>query len=157
MDKKQENASTETVRILLDSCFQAKRLTEQLPVLPEGITKTHNRVLDCIRQLQDREAGCRISDIAGMLKTSLPGITRMVNELEKKGYVQKCPSPRDRRAVLLRLSEKGEAYIRRYIVDFHARWAAALQGVSEEEARMFHDILCRFQEAMPDSLEGEEQ
>ncbi len=150
-----DHASVQTIRCLIDACFHARKLTESLPPLPDGLGVTHNRVLDIISSRQSSSQGCRVSDVARALQTSLPPITRIVTELEKKGYVCKKPDPSDRRAVRLALSEKGRIYHQKYIENFHCSWAENLKGIDQQDAERFCQILSAFAAAMPSSLEDE--
>lgn len=154
-DTRKDQANLQTVRRLLDACFHARKLTESLPPLPDGLGVTHNRVLDIISSRQNSAEGCRVSDVARTLQTSLPPVTRIVTELEKKGYVCKKPDPADRRAARLALSEKGQAFHQKYIENFHHSWADNLKGIDQEDAERFCQILSAFLAAMPSSLEEE--
>lgn len=145
------------VQKLLDACFQAKQLTEQLPVLPDRLSRTHNRILNTIAQLQNRDGGCRTSDVARFLNITMPSITRTIRDLENKGFVEKTEDENDRRASLVHLTEKGESYYRRYILNFHSSWAEGLSDLSMEDIENFIHVLNRFQQAMPADFKEKEE
>ena len=95
------------IKQLLDLCFFAKKITETLPALPEGMKPRYNSVLHTIYEL----GTCHASDVSRQLNTTMPSITKMINELESFGLLIKMPDPNDKRALLLEVSEDGKAYI----------------------------------------------
>ena len=44
--------TNEKIKRMLDACYQAKRIREMLPPLPEGIMSSHIRYMDMIQELQ---------------------------------------------------------------------------------------------------------
>lgn len=66
-----------------------------------------------------------MSSIAGELSVTVGTLTIAVNSLVKKGYVERSRSSRDRRVVLISLSEKG-----RKAYDYHKKFhEEMIQGV----------------------------
>lgn len=108
----------DVVKKFLDACHQAKRITELMPKLPAGMTPRHIHVLDALYQLGRMHDAVKISDISDFLNVTRPSITKLLNELEVLGMVQKIPDETDRRVVLLELTEAGgrcyEFYVERY-------------------------------------------
>ena len=45
---------TESIKALLDACYQAKRIRELLPALPDGVSPSFIQYLDVIEHLQRR-------------------------------------------------------------------------------------------------------
>lgn len=75
----------------------------------------------------------RMSDIAGMLHITVGTLTVMINNLVKKGYVERYKSEQDRRVVKIGLTRKG-----RKIYDAHAAFHedlvnALLKGIDSKE------------------------
>ena len=64
----------------------------------------------------------RISDLAGREAISQPGMTTLVNRLERSGYAERVPDPSDGRATLVRITDGG----RRVLADRHADRTRAL-------------------------------
>lgn len=148
----QKNEREETVKLLLDACFSAKRLTESLPKLPEGMKVSHNRILEIIGIAQQEERLLKISELAKEMNVTKPSITRLVNELEEKGLVVKKDDQNDSRASRLYLSHKGKEYVETYIQNFHKQWAENLSDLDLDDARNFMEILKRFKKAMPEKI-----
>ncbi|WP_187368422.1 MarR family winged helix-turn-helix transcriptional regulator [Ruania zhangjianzhongii] len=57
----------------------------------------------------DAEDGGRVSDLATRLRIAARSATEVVDGLEERGLVRRCPSPTDRRAVLVQVTEEGRA------------------------------------------------
>ena len=58
---------TESIKALLDACYQAKRIRELLPALPDGVSPSFIQYLDVIEHLQRRNVCVKISDISDAL------------------------------------------------------------------------------------------
>ncbi len=70
-----------------------------------GLTPTQGEVLDLLAR---HPAGLRLSTVATQLCVSQPTASEAVAALRRKGLVRSAPDPRDRRAILLRLTREGE-------------------------------------------------
>ena len=55
------------------------------------------------------EDGGRVSDLAARLRIAARSATEVVDSLEERGLVRRCPSSTDRRAVLVQVTEEGRA------------------------------------------------
>ena len=72
---------TESIKALLDACYQAKRIRELLPALPDGVSPSLIQYLDVIEHLQRRNVCVKISDISDALNIPRPGVTRTVKDM----------------------------------------------------------------------------
>lgn|GEM_PF-6870779 len=72
---------TESIKALLDACYQAKRIRELLPALPDGVSPSLIQYLDVIEHLQRRNVCVKISDISDVLNIPRPGVTRTVKDM----------------------------------------------------------------------------
>lgn len=71
--------------------------------------------------LNDAEGNClRMSELAAKVVLSPSGLTRAVDQLERRGFVERRVSDSDRRAYLATLTELGKAQLRR-ASDTHIR------------------------------------
>jgi DNA-binding MarR family transcriptional regulator len=78
-----------------------------------------------------------VSELAARLEISKQGAAQIVEDMERRGYVERRPDPDDRRARLVHLSERGTralAAARRFHRDFERRLvrahgAAAVAGM----------------------------
>ena len=75
-----------TIKALLDACYQAKRIRDLLPALPQGVTPSYIHYLDTIESLEQQGTRVKVSDISDALNLPRPGVTRTVKEMQAKGY-----------------------------------------------------------------------
>ena len=122
------------IKALLDACYQAKRVRELLPALPNGVSSSHIQYLDIIEQLENRGMKVKISDISDTLHLPRPGVTRTVKEMEDKGFLKKTTSDADGRITYLSITEAGKKLSQTYNDRFFSQLAPLLADISLEEA-----------------------
>ena len=104
-----------------------------------------NEILD----LEERAVGIReqknMSTVARELNVTVGTLTIAVNNLVKKGYIQRMRSQEDRRVVLISLTEQGKkAYY--HHKDFHEKMVlAVLKGLNVEETEALTKALTKLQ------------
>nr|WP_294679854.1 MarR family transcriptional regulator [uncultured Blautia sp.] len=146
--------TNEKIKRMLDACYQAKRIREMLPPLPNGVMPSYIQYLDVILSLQKEKKDIRISDISDAMKLPRPGVTRTVKEMESKGYLQKIASPDDGRVTYISITVEGEKLSEKYDQDYFSSLAPYLSEISEEEAdcmirtiEKFYQIMCERRES----------
>lgn len=72
---------TESIKALLDACYQAKRIRELLPTLPDGVSPSLIQYLDVIEHLQRRNVCVKISDISDALNIPRLCVTHTVKDM----------------------------------------------------------------------------
>ena len=122
------------IKALLDACYQAKRVRELLPALPDGVSSSHIQYLDIIEQLEGRGMKVKVSDISDRLHLPRPGVTRTVKEMEDKGFLKKTTSDADGRITYLSITEAGKKLSQTHNEQFFSKLAPLLADISEEEA-----------------------
>ena len=80
-----------------------------------------------------RQEGCNQTVLADQLEIKPITLTRLIDRLEKAGWVVRKPDPKDRRAVELHLTEKCRPLLNTMQEEFKLTKARALQGISEDE------------------------
>ena len=141
--------TNEKIKRMLDACYQAKRIREMLPPLPEGIMSSHIRYMDMIQELLKQNDHVKVSDLSDVLNIPRPGVTRTIKEMEKKGLVQKISSPDDGRVTYLSLTEHGKKISEKYNENYFNEMIPYLDGISDADAdcmiqtiQKFYDIMC---------------
>lgn len=124
----------QTIKALLDACYQAKRVRELLPALPKGVTSSYIQYLDTIESLERRGVRVRVSDLSDALGLPRPGVTRTVKEMEDQGLLQKSTSPTDGRVTYLSITEAGKQLSQTYNDQFFSQLAPLLVDLPEEDA-----------------------
>jgi DNA-binding MarR family transcriptional regulator len=73
------------------------------------------------------------SELAALLDITTASATELVDRLQGLGLVRRSPHPRDRRRLLIELTESGEAEIGAVFGSFTARVEASSEGMSDDE------------------------
>ena len=80
-----------------------------------------------------RAEGSRITELAELAQITQQSMSELVAEVERRGYVERIPDPTDRRALLVRRTERGwhvNAISRQTVAQAQEEWEAQL-GVPE--------------------------
>ena len=133
----------------LDACFDAKRLIEKLPDLPDGMKPRQVHVLDAVNEIQKKQGFCRVSDISSYMNTTLPSITKLVQELEERNLLVKQADEKDKRVINLTLTEEGKEFVELRVTHFHGEWASRLPDLDDAVVDEFVHAITRMQETMP--------
>jgi DNA-binding MarR family transcriptional regulator len=91
---------------LLDMASEALFAEFRVDLVEAGygdIRPTHGCVFRFVR-----EDGMRLTELANFAGMTKQSIGEIVDDLADRGYVERIPDPADRRAKLIRLTEKGE-------------------------------------------------
>ena len=144
---------TRHLKLLLDTCFLAKRITETLPQLPEHMKPRHIHVLDVVYEFQKnsgQEIGCRVSDVSSRLGITTPSVTKLVGELQQLGMLEKYADASDGRVTRLRLTGAGMDCVDRHVLSFHGRWTDKLHDITNEQVEGVVHVIRRLRETMPE-------
>lgn len=140
--------TNEKIKRMLDACYQAKRIREMLPPLPEGVMPSYIKYLEAVQTLEKNSSHVRVSDISDALDLPRPGVTRTVKEMEQKGYLRKLASSDDRRVTYISITEEGRELSRKYDENYFSELSAYLDDISEEEADCMIRTIGKFYEIM---------
>ena len=59
--------TTKKIKEMLDACYQAKRIREMLPPLPQGVMPSYIQYLDAIQKLEKKDIHVKVSDISDIM------------------------------------------------------------------------------------------
>jgi DNA-binding MarR family transcriptional regulator len=93
--------------------------------------------------------GTRLTTLAERLGITKQSVSQIVSDLERSGYVQRLEDPTDRRASLVRFTERGWKFcqdINRVRVEAEAEYEAVL---GKDAMQTLRDLLERFAEVTP--------
>jgi len=121
----------ELTKQFMDTFHLAKKIPGMMPKLPNHLTPRHIHILDHICQAP--EPGIRISEIAQQMHSTMPSITKLVNELEEKGLARKIKNQHDRRVSTIRATASGMDIYQLYVEEYHHQLAALLADIPEED------------------------
>jgi DNA-binding MarR family transcriptional regulator len=104
-----------------------------------GLTGTQYNALRILRGAGP--VGLPCSEIGGRMITRDPDITRLLNRLEKRGFVERTRNQHDRRVIYGKITATGQKLLREMQepVEKHAR--ELLRHVSQAELRRLVDLL----------------
>ncbi len=92
---------------------------------------------DVLAALSRHEQGLRMSALSGVLRVSNGNVTGIVDRLAEDGLVVRVPVAGDRRAMLVRMTARGQEVFARQAAE-HEGWIdAMLAELSVEEARNY--------------------
>lgn len=118
-------------------------LEERALITPEykDISVNDMHIIDAVGIREQKN----MSSVARVLGVTVGTLTTAMNNLVKKGYVHRVRSQKDRRVVLISLSEKGEkAYY--HHKDFHEKMVlAVLRDLNAEETEVLTKALVKLQ------------
>ena len=87
------------------------------------------------------EDGLRLTQLAGAAGVTPQSMAALVDDLERLGYLDRVPDPRDRRAALIRPTDRGRAEVRaarQIIAELERSWASEVG--KERFAALLEDI-----------------
>lgn len=119
---------------------------------PHGLSEARFVMLVMLERSSKGLAPSALADRAGVTRGTITGL---LDGLERDGLVRRAPDPADRRALLIRLTKRGEALARELLSE-HARWIGGLfAAVSETERRLLSGLLGRAWSATNEGRVGE--
>ena len=119
-------------------------LEERALITPEykNISVNDMHIIDAVGIREQKN----MSTVAKVLNVTVGTLTIAVNNLVKKGYIQRMRSQEDRRVVLISLTETGEKAYHHH-KDFHEKMVlAVLKGLNVEETEALTTALTKLQE-----------
>lgn len=126
---------------LLESFRQFHRLNwQQIP--KEGLKSSEIMVLFSIKKrAQPESPGIKVSDISSALQVAPPSITPLINGLESNGYIERTMDKADRRAVRVKLTEKGEGAIEKASKVIFDAYNGLVEYLGEEKSNELAELL----------------
>ena len=127
------NGNLELTKQFIDTFHLARKIPGMMPDLPDHLTPRHIHIMEYICQAP--ESGIRISEIARQMHSTMPSITKLVNELTEKGFAVKSKDQNDRRVCTIRATPSGRSLYRKYGDEYHEQLADLLSAIPEEDIR----------------------
>ncbi len=124
----------EKIKQVMNACYQAKRVRDMMPKLPNGVTPTHIHYLDVITKLELDGAEVKVSDISDELGLPRPGVTKTIKDMERLGFVEKKSSETDGRIVYIRSTQAGRDLVCKYVDEYFSGLGESLTDITDEDA-----------------------
>ncbi|WP_312641936.1 MarR family transcriptional regulator [Hydrogenoanaerobacterium sp.] len=106
------------VEEMLTTFAQMKRLSLSKTRRTDLLKHGERAVLFCVQGSKEKEM--KSTDIATALGVAAPGITPILNRLEKKGYIRRSADSKDRRVIIISLTEPGKQALEKTIDELKA-------------------------------------
>lgn len=129
--EKMEKSTSRTLDELLVNLFHNVMDIEADAVITEEFKDISNNDMHIIEAIGNEEPR-RMSVIAKSLNITMGTLTTNMNSLEDKGYITRARSNRDKRVVLVSLTEKGKKAFFHHR-DFHKRMIRSIVKDLEED------------------------
>ena len=94
-----------------------------------------------------RKPGISVKELAEILRIDKSGVSRSVEELVQKGFVERNPSKEDRRYVVLNLLPKGQARFEKIENDMYLKFKEVLEQIPEGKQEQVIEALKLYNEA----------
>ncbi|CAM1341743.1 MarR family winged helix-turn-helix transcriptional regulator [Tenacibaculum amylolyticum] len=107
---------------------------------PYQISEQQFNILRILRGAKDWVS---MNDIKSLMVDKFPNATRLSDKLLTKGLVERKRSETDRRIVFLSITEKGLELLKEIDESENTSHMDFIEKITEEEARLFSDILDR--------------
>ncbi|SEF37460.1 DNA-binding transcriptional regulator, MarR family [Amycolatopsis pretoriensis] len=100
--------------------------------------------LDILIRLSSAEAN--IKDLAASAGVSSRNVTGLVDTLERAGHAVRVPDPRDRRSVLVRITDEGRSWLEDFRRPSQLAMAALFRGFTDAETTRLRHLCLRLVE-----------
>jgi DNA-binding MarR family transcriptional regulator len=87
--------------------------------------------------LDDGKQTIKASELSNQLNITPAGVTHLINPLEEGGYIERLQDPKDRRVVLIGLTDKGKQFAQSLIADANQRLVGLAEHLGEEDSKTF--------------------
>lgn len=84
---------------------------------------------------------CKVSILSKERRVSMPTMTGMIDRLVELGYARRKRSKKDRRAVMVSLTKKGDTLVHQIQQIIRKKWQFLAAGLTESERRSYISIL----------------
>lgn len=107
-----------------------------------GLTVRQGAAISQLKVLQETTPeGVSLKEFAKHLQMTIPASSLLVESIVSKGYMQRTPNPNDRRAVRIKLTEKGLELFGEVYAQFHEELDNRCQALTKEELETFSTIV----------------
>lgn len=148
------DVQTKKINELLVDCFNTILFIEENEISSgsfNDLTMTEIHAIEAIDRSGDKTMG----SIAKKLKVTLGTWTIACNKIEKKGFIKKEKSSKDKRVVYVSLTKKGESALKAHRV-FHSKMISeALVNISDDEKKILIRALDRIYDFFNEKNIGE--
>jgi DNA-binding MarR family transcriptional regulator len=136
----------------LDIALEIFRLLKQFP-LPrpklkknsiDGLKRSEYELLVMlVISLRDDKQSLTVTEISSLLQITPAGVTHLINPLEEVGYIVRLQAPKDRRVVLIGLTEKGNQVADALILEIQEQLVGLVNHLGEKDSETLFRLLSK--------------
>ena len=140
--KQEHFRSTSQEAVLNILATQSWILSEMTATMaPYGITPAQYNVLRILRGSHPKTLTC--SALGQRLLDRTPDVTRLLNRLDRRGFIRRARAEHDRRVVEVGITDEGRALLSRMDADIEAVEQRLMHHLSPDEHRHLSHLLDR--------------
>lgn len=133
-----------TTHQLMKSVIQFGRADWQNRTVALGYKPSEITMLICImNNVTSDHPGMKVSDISSILHVTSPTVTQLINRLETNELVKRTMDQKDRRAVRVNLTDKGEKTALKAKDVFAAYFTGLVEYLGEEQSIQLAELLSK--------------
>ena len=102
----------------------------------DGLTRSEYELLVMlVMSFNEDKQAFTVTEISNLLQITPAGVTHLINPLEKARYIERLPDPKDRRIVLIGLTDKGTHVAKALISEVQENLIGLINHLGEENSR----------------------
>ena len=145
--------SIEITQELFQSLRQFSRLKWEQKPCRELRPSVCELLVSLYLNLGDSTKSITASELSSQLRITPAGVTHLTNPLEEAGYIERRQNLKDRRVVMIGLTDEGKRFAKTILTETHERLTGLVQYLGEEDSRMIIRLLSStmtYLEALPE-------
>ena len=123
-------------RLIYKTSLELRNYAEKM-LGPYGLTVEQYHLLKNTSPVEGRSQ----NQLCEQLGKKPANITRILDRLEKKGWIVRKPNPNDRRSSLVYLTTEGESVSSEVLSDFESYSSWLIDGIGSDEERICRNVL----------------
>lgn len=134
---------SETAQKLINTFMQFRKTGWHTKKIA-GFNPSEYKLMAVIRQgMSEGNGVMKVSEISQKLHVTPPTVTQLINVLEKDGFVERTIDPDDRRAVKIKLTEKGLEVTEQARKAFREKFLGLIDHLGEEDSLKLAELLTK--------------
>lgn len=110
----------------------------------DGLTRSEYELLVMlVISLGDDKRAFTVTEISNLLQITPAGVTHLINPLEEVGYIERLQAPKDRRVVLIGLTEKGNQVADALILEIQEQLVGLVNHLGEKDSETLFRLLSK--------------
>ena len=110
----------------------------------DGLTRSEYELLVMlVMNLDENKTALSVSELADMLIITPAGVTHLINPLEDRGYIKRLQDRKDRRIVLIGLTDKGTEVAEALIAEVQEQLIGLVNHLGEEDSKTLVHLMSR--------------